>query len=64
MDKIRTDDKVHFLLMATRQDLDIRDVGKQMHATIRIVESIFTSSVKCSLRGLDLILVRGLSKVC
>ena len=50
--------------MATRQDLDIRDVGKQMHATIRIVESIFTSSVKCSLKGLDLIFVRGLSKVC
>ena len=30
--------------MATRQGLNIRDVGKQIHATIRIVELMFTSS--------------------
>ena len=30
--------------MATRQGLNIRDVGKEIHATIRIVELMFTSS--------------------
>ena len=32
------------IVMATRQGLNIRDVGKQIHATIRIVELMFTSS--------------------